>query len=159
MGATSDFSEGDNIAAQCSDLPTPWNPADPVAVRQASTRQRWPRSRSRPSRRFPWRLERQYKFSEECLGWPAPSRYEPAVPTTAPLRSLPTIIFSGDVDSSVPTEMTRQLLAEFPHAAFITVAGAAHPAIGWRQDCVPQIAAHFFATLQPGNTSCAKRST
>ena len=56
-----------------------------------------------------------------------------------------------------PTEMPRHLLAEFHRATFITVAGAAHPAIGWRQDCVPQIAAHFFATLQPGNTSCARR--
>ncbi len=158
-GAASDFSEGDNIAAQCSDLPTPWSPADPIAVRQGkyeTTLGAFPKQTFAPFSVRGWNV---FWFSEECLGWPAPSRYEPVVPTTAQLRNLPTIIFSGDIDSTVPTEMTRHLLAEFPHAAFITVAGAAHPAIGWRQDCVPQIAAHFFATLQPGNTSCAKRST
>ena len=63
--------------------------------------------------------------------WPAP--YESALAAKTSLRTLPTIIFSGDVDASVPTVITRRLLTEFPHAYFITVAGAAHPAIGWRQ--------------------------
>ncbi len=157
QGAVSDFSEGDNIAALCSDLPTPWSPADSIAVRRgkyAAALTAFPKQTFAPFSASGWN---QFNFSEECLTWPAPSRYEPAVPTTAPLRNVPTIIFSGDVDSTVPTELTRHLLAEFPHAAFITVAGAAHPAIGWRQDCVPAIAAHFFATLKAGNTSCARK--
>ena len=95
-----------------------------------------------------------YNASEECLNWPAPSKS--ALPTAVPLRTLPAIIFSGDVDATVPTETTRRLLSELPNAHFITVAGAGHPAIGWRPDCVPQIAAHFFATLHLGNTSCAQ---
>jgi len=67
------------------------------------------------------------------------------------------MILSGDVDSTVPTLATRRLLSEFPSATFLTVASAGHPTIGWRSDCVPGIAAHFFATLRPGNTSCARR--
>ncbi len=158
MGATADFSEGDNIAALCSDLPVPWSPADSIAVRRskyATALAAFSKATFAPFSKGGWNV---FNLSEECLTWPAPRRYEPAVPTTAPLRALPTVIFSGDVDSTVPTEMTRHLLAEFPHAVFINVAGAAHPAIGWRQDCVPQIAAHFFATLRPGDTSCARRT-
>jgi pimeloyl-ACP methyl ester carboxylesterase len=66
------------------------------------------------------------------------------------------MIFSGDVDATAPTFLTRRLLKEFPNADFVTIAGAGHPAIGWRPDCVPQIAAHFYATLHPGNTACAQ---
>jgi len=157
VGTLGDFSYGDNIAAQCSDLPTPWSPADPIAVRRskyAVALAAYPKQTFAPFSARGWTV---FWFSEECLTWPAPSRYEPAVPTTAPLRNLPTIIFSGDVDSTVPTEMTRHLLAEFPNAVFVNVAGAAHPAIGWRQDCVPKIAAHFFETLVPGDTSCARK--
>ena len=157
MGAAGDFSQGDNIAASCSDLPEAWSPADPIAVRQskyAAALSAFPKQTFAPFSARGWNV---FWLSEECLTWPTPRRYEPAVPTTAPLRNLPTIIFSGDVDSSVPTEMTRHLLAEFPKAAFINVAGAAHPAIGWRPDCVPQIAAHFFATLRPGDASCARK--
>jgi len=157
VGAIGDFSEGDNIAAQCSDLPAPWSPADPIAVRRSkytAALSAFPKQTFAPFSARGWTV---FWVSDECLHWPAPSRYEPAVPTTAPLRNLPTIIFSGDVDSTIPTEMTRHLLAEFPNAAFITVAGAAHPAIGWRHDCVPKIATHFFETLVPGDTSCARK--
>jgi pimeloyl-ACP methyl ester carboxylesterase len=159
MGPVSEFSEGDNIAALCSDLPTPWRPADSIAVRRrryAAALAAFPKRTFAPFSANGWN---GFNLSEACLTWPAPHRYESVVPTPGPLRNLPTIIFSGDVDGTVPTEMARHLLAEFPHAAFITVAGAAHPAIGWRPDCVPGIAAHFFATLGPGNTSCARSLT
>ena len=58
---------------------------------------------------------------------------------------------------SSPAEITRTLLTVFPHATFVSVAGAAHPTIGWRRDCVPGIARHFFDTLDPGNMRCAAK--
>jgi pimeloyl-ACP methyl ester carboxylesterase len=156
-GAASDYSQGDNIAVSCTDLPAPWSPSESTAARKrtyAAALAAFPRGTFSPFSVDGWNV---YNASEECLTWPARRRDEAAVPSTAPLRRLPVLVFSGDVDGTVPAPVTRRLLSEFPHATFITVAGAAHPAIGWRPDCVPVIAAHFFATLRPGNTSCARR--
>jgi pimeloyl-ACP methyl ester carboxylesterase len=153
-GPAGDYSQGDNVAASCDDLPAPWGPRDPLAVRRrkyTDALAAFPAHTFEPFSVTAWNV---YNASEECLTWPAPSTS--AVPTTAPIRDIPTIIFSGDVDATVPTVVTRRLLLEFPNAHFITVAGAGHPAIGWRSDCVPQIAAHFFATLHRGDTSCAQ---
>ena len=156
-GAAGDYSQGDNVAVSSNDLFAPWSPADTTAVRHRkylAALASFPKETFAPFSVRGWNL---YNASEECLTWPAPTRYVPAVPTTAPLRKLPALILSGDVDSTVPTLATRRLLSEFPSATFLTVAGAGHPTIGWRPDCVPGIAAHFFATLRPGNTSCARR--
>jgi pimeloyl-ACP methyl ester carboxylesterase len=158
MGPFGEFSQGDNTAASCNDLPMPWSPSDAINVRRSkyeAALAAFPKQTFAPFSARGWN---EFNFSDECVTWPAPSRYVPAVPATTSLRNVPTVIFSGDIDSTVPTEMTRHLLAEFPRATFITVAGAAHPAIGWRPDCVPKIAAQFFATLRPGDISCARRT-
>jgi pimeloyl-ACP methyl ester carboxylesterase len=153
-GPASEYSQGDNVAVSCDDLPAPWGPNDPRGLRlrkYARALAAFPKQAFAPFSVRAWNI---YNASEECLTWPAP--YKAAVPTTATLRTLPTIIFSGDVDATAPTFLTRRLLTEFPNAHFIIVAGAAHPTIGQRPDCVPQIAAYFFATLHLGNTSCAQ---
>lgn len=154
-GPASDYSRGDNVAAVCDDQPEPWSPTDPMAIRLRKTAQAlaaFPKQTFAPFSVTAWNV---YIASKECLTWPA--SFKSALSAKTPLRTLPTIIFSGDVDSTVPTAITRRLLREFPNAYFISVAGAGHPTIGWRTDCVPQIAAHFLATLRPGDTSCAKQ--
>ena len=65
---------------------------------------------------------------DTCITWPSPNRFEPMVPPGATFPSLPTLIVSGDEDTNVPEEISRGLLAEFPSATFLIVAGAGHDA-------------------------------
>ena len=157
QGSPQDFSQGDNIAAFCNDMDFVWNRSDAIAIRELKFNAAvaaLPKDAAAPFSISGWNT---FNGPDGCLNWPAPRRFEPAVPAGANLGKIPTIIFSGDVDTYVPTEITRTLLTEFPNATFVSVAGAAHPAIIWRHDCVPGIARHFFDTLDPGNTRCAAR--
>ena len=157
QGSSQDFSQGDNVAAFCNDMDFVWNRSDAVPIRALKFNAAvaaLPRAAAAPFSIGAWNAFNQ---TDLCLNWPAPRRFEPAVPSGASLGKVPTIIFSGDVDAIVPTEITRTLLTVFPNATFVSVAGAAHPTIGWRRDCVPGIARHFFDTLDPGNTRCAAK--
>ncbi len=157
QGDPHDFSQGDNVAAFCNDMDFVWNRSDAISIRSlkfSAAVAALPKDAAAPFSIAGWNAFNQTDF---CLDWPAPQRFEPAVPPNAKLAKIPTIIFSGDVDAIVPTEITRTLLAEFPRATFISVARAAHPTVGWRRDCVPGIARHFFDTLDPGSTRCAAR--
>jgi pimeloyl-ACP methyl ester carboxylesterase len=156
-GSPQDFSQGDNLAAFCNDVDFVWNRSDAIAIRELKFNAAvaaLPKDAAAPFSLGGWNAFNQ---TDLCVNWPAPRRFEPAVPSGANLGQIPTIIFSGDVDAIVPTEITRTLLTVFPKATFVSVAGAAHPAIGWRRDCVPGIARHFFDTLDPGNTRCAAK--
>lgn len=153
------FSQGDNIAAFCNDADFVWNRSDATVVRMWKYRvavDQLPKDAAAPFSVAGWNT---FNETDLCLYWPPPTRFVPAVPPGAALAKVPAIIFSGDVDAVVPTEITRTLLAEFPHATFVTVAGASHPAIGWRAGCVAGIALHFFDTLRAGNTRCAANAS
>ena len=155
-GPPQEFSQGANSATYCNDADFVWERSDPVAVRERKYRSAvssLPKSTFAPFSIAGWNA---HNSTDECGTWPAPERFEPATPSGIFPR-VPTIVFSGDEDPRVPTEITRKLLDVLPGATFVEVAGAAHPAIGWRRDCVPDIAARFFDTLKPGNTSCARR--
>jgi pimeloyl-ACP methyl ester carboxylesterase len=156
-GNPEDFSQGDNLAAFCSDMDFVWNRSDAIPIRVLKFNAAvaaLPRDAASPFSIAGWNAFNQ---TDQCVNWPAPRRFEPAVPANAKLGKIPTIIFSGDVDATVPTEITRTLLTEFPKATFVTVAGAAHPTIGWRRDCVPGIVGHFFDTRTAGDIRCAAR--
>jgi pimeloyl-ACP methyl ester carboxylesterase len=152
------FSQGDNIAAFCNDVDFVWNRGDATVVRKWKLRtavDQLPKNAAAPFSVPGWNT---FNGPDLCLYWPPPTRFVPAVPPDATVTKVPTIIFSGDVDAIVPTEVSRKLLSVFPHATFVTVAGASHPAIGWRGDCVSSIALHYFDTLRAGNTRCAART-
>ena len=157
QGSAAHFSQGDNLAAFCNDVDFVWDRSDAIPIRRLkydAAVAALPKSAAGPFSVAAWNAFNQ---TDLCLDWPRPQRFEPAVPRGANLASVRAIIFSGDVDAIVPTEITRQLLKVFPHATFVNVAGAAHPAIGWRRDCVTAIAVHFFDTLEAGDTRCAAK--
>lgn len=56
-------------------------------------------------------------LTRSCI-LPTPARYELVVPARAAFPSVQTLIVSGDEDTSVPEEISRALLDDFPVATF-----------------------------------------
>jgi hypothetical protein len=77
-----------------------------------------------------------------CVAWPAPSRFTPAVPAGTTVRGVPALVLHGDLDTSVSSLSSRGLLAIFTDATYRSVAGAAHPSVGWSA-CAAQLARDF----------------
>ena len=53
-------------------------------------------------------------FGRDCLFWQNPTASSPVAPPHAMYPSVPTLVFSGDLDHTVPLEETRQVAALFP---------------------------------------------
>jgi pimeloyl-ACP methyl ester carboxylesterase len=159
QGKVAQWSQGDNLAASCNDQDFVWKRSDPIHVRKAkvaAAAAAFQAGTFAPFSVADWVSRGFGGFINACLTWPVPGRFVPAIPAHRVFPDVPTLILSGDVDTWVPTEITRKLLDEFPNATFVTVAGAAHPTMGFRGDCVPVIVARFFETLNAGDTSCAE---
>lgn len=154
--AASDFSAGDNIAAFCNDQDFVWNRSDPVGVRARKFRAALatlPDDAFAPFSKQGWSA---FSWPAGCLLWPAPDRFEPAIPHGVVFPDVPTLILAGDSDTIVPSEVVETLRAEFPDAAFVTVAGAGHPVAGpaWGH-CAAALVARLFDTLGVGDAACA----
>jgi pimeloyl-ACP methyl ester carboxylesterase len=152
-----DFSVGDNIAAFCNDQDFVWDRTDPVAVRR---RKFDAAVAGLPDDAFsPFSLRSWIAVASPggCLAWPAPDRFEPAVPANAVFPDVPTLILAGDSDTIVPPVVVETLHDELPHATFVTVAGAGHPvtAPAWG-DCAEALVGQMFDTLTVSNATCAE---
>jgi pimeloyl-ACP methyl ester carboxylesterase len=152
-GNPAEYSSGDNAAASCNDQDFVWDRGDRVPVRQAKYRRALaalPAAAFAPFSKQAWIA---FWIPDACLYWPAPDRFTPAVPPGATVTGVPTLILSGDLDTIVPTENTRALLATFPRAQFLDAAGAAHPAAGW-SDCALARTRQFILDPGPVSNSC-----
>ncbi|MFL5798030.1 MAG: alpha/beta hydrolase [Actinomycetota bacterium] len=150
------FSGGDNIAALCNDQDFVWNRTDPIAVRRRKFDAALAGLPKRAYAPFSVRGWIDYARPDGCLAWPAPDRFEPAVPPDAAFPDVPTLILAGDSDTIVPPEVVRTLHDELPHANFVTVAGAAHPvtAPAWGH-CATDLVRQLLDTLNVSDASCA----
>lgn len=153
-GDPKDFSSGANIAGYCNDQRFAWDPSDPPDVRRAKYDALIKKSDAQfvPFTAKAWG---DAWAIDQCIVWPAPTHYDPVVPAGTIFADIPTLILSGDVDTSVTTDLSRVLLDHFPKAKVVVVAGAQHPSFNRAGACAPTISAHFFETLDPGDTSCA----
>jgi pimeloyl-ACP methyl ester carboxylesterase len=145
-------SAGDNAAVFCNDQDFVWKRTDSVPVRRAKYQTALARLGPRAFAPFSPRSWTRHFLSNYCLLWPAPDRFSPAVPKGATVTGVPTLIMSGDLDTNVPTAITRQLLRVFPDATWLPVAGAAHPSAGW-SPCAADAVHEFVRTLDL-STSC-----
>jgi pimeloyl-ACP methyl ester carboxylesterase len=89
--------------------------------------------------------------SDYCLYWPAPDRFTPAIEPGVTTRAMPALILSGDMDTSVPTRTTRQLLRIFPDATFVEVPDGYHPVSG-SSSCGREVMQQFVRSLEPPAT-------
>jgi len=153
-GLPTDFSSGDSAARSCNDQDTVWDRSDPPSVREdalAAELDALPANAFAPFTKQTWN---DYWWLDMCLGWPAPDRFEPAVPEGAVFAGTPALILAGDLDTVVSTQTSRALLEGFPDAAFLLVRGAGHITIG-SDTCAGEIVTTFFDTLDAGDTTCA----
>jgi len=153
------FSNGDNAAASCNDQDFPWDRTDSVAQREkklAAAYAALPKNTFDPFTTTGWAAGNI--SPDTCITWPTPSRFEPMILPGATFPPLPTLIVSGDEDTTVPEEISRALLAEFPGAIFLIVAGAGHdaaaPASFWGTSCGGHEVATFFETLRADPAAC-----
>lgn len=153
-GDVTEFSSGANIAGYCNDQHFAWDPSDPPDVRKKKYDALIAKSDALFAP-FTVKAWADAWAIDQCIVWPAPTHVDPVVPPGVTLPDIPTVILSGDADTSVTTDLSRVLLDRFPKATVVVVAGAQHPAFDRADDGAPKIAAHFFETLSVGDTSCA----
>jgi pimeloyl-ACP methyl ester carboxylesterase len=150
-------SQGDYLAALCVDAHAPWDWSRPVAERKQQFTEAvgdLPDDHFAPfSKTAGASLE--VSLEKQCLWWEKPT---PSSPVTLPdptYPNLPTLVMSGDLDTTVPTEEVRKVASLFPGSTFVRVAEAGHETILWTQ-CAAGLQSQFFETLQVGDTSCTQ---
>jgi pimeloyl-ACP methyl ester carboxylesterase len=157
----SSFSEALYLSVVCHDYPQPWPFSAPMSARLAITHARLrtiPASAFYPFAGFAW-INYPYESGMECLHWPSPAFSDPPVPPHATYPHVPTLVLSGDLDNITPLEDARAVAGRFPNSHLVVIQNQLHvEALADNFDCPEHIFAHFVADLNPGNTSCARRT-
>jgi pimeloyl-ACP methyl ester carboxylesterase len=155
QGDPREFSMGANAATYCNDQDTVWErdqTPEQRADEYAAALEALPDDVFEPFTVEGWE---EYFFPTFCIEWPAPDRFEPAVPAGATVPDVPVLVLSGDLDTTVPTETAEGLTDVYPNATVVHVAGAGHDAFAWGP-CPNRIATRFINKLDPGDTTCAE---
>jgi pimeloyl-ACP methyl ester carboxylesterase len=154
-GDPRDFSVGANVATACNDQDMVWDRNQSIEQRRAAyaaALESFPDDVFAPFSVDAWP---DYYFSTFCITWPAPDRFEPAVPAGATVPDVPVLLLTGDIDTVVPSEHVEKLTAFYENSTVVHVAGAPHDAFAWGP-CPNGIATTFINRLDPGDTSCAE---
>jgi pimeloyl-ACP methyl ester carboxylesterase len=109
-----------------------------------------------------WRgLPLDYSVLDLCLDWPVDRPpYPPGhpVPAAATFASVPTLILSGEFDTTTPPADADLAAASFPNARHLLLANSFHvDALEDDDDCAAPIVRRFVATGDPGDVSCVDR--
>jgi len=107
-----------------------------------------------------WRgLPLDYSVLDLCLDWPVDRPpYPPGqpVPPAGTFADVPTLILSGEFDTTTPPEDADLAAAAFPKARHLLLANSFHvDAIEDDADCAAPIVRRFVADRDPGDVSCA----
>jgi pimeloyl-ACP methyl ester carboxylesterase len=157
------WSEGLYAAVACNDYPQPYDMRNRPYRRPAQL-QRSVRGlqRHRPHVFAPFTVREwvgsPYGYYDDCLHWPAPSRWSHPVPPDAVYPDVPTLVLAGDMDSLTSPEGARMTARAFPESTYIELANMTHVAalIDFDQ-CASRIVLRFVRTRSAGDTSCARR--
>ena len=96
-GLPTDFSSGYSAARSCNDQDVVRDRSDPPAAREhalAAELDALPANAFAPFTKQTWN---DYWWLDMCLGWPAPDRFEPAVPEGTVFEGIPALILAGDL--------------------------------------------------------------
>jgi hypothetical protein len=107
-----------------------------------------------------WRgLPLDYSVLDLCLDWPVdrpPYRPGRPVPQTGDFATVPTLILSGEFDTTTPPEDADLAAAAFPKARHLLLVNSFHvDALEDDADCAAPIVRRFVVDRDPGDVSCA----
>jgi pimeloyl-ACP methyl ester carboxylesterase len=149
------YSIGARHSTFCADMRAPWDWEDTPSKRQKELTRAiggFPQDYFHPfSMTAATTLE--FSFPRQCLWWEKPAPSSPVVPAHAKYPDVPVLIFSGDMDTLVPTAATRDVAALFPSSTQIQVPEAGHASNFWSH-CAANLASQFIENLLLGDTSC-----
>jgi pimeloyl-ACP methyl ester carboxylesterase len=154
-------SEALYLSVVCHDYPQPWPFSAPMSQRLAITHARlrtMPASAFYPFGGFAF-IAYPYAGGLQCLHWPSPAFPDPPAPPHAAYPHVPTLVLNGDLDNITPLEDASVVAHRFPDSFYVVVQNQEHvTALEDNFNCPEHIYAHFVASLNPGNTSCARRT-
>ena len=157
------WSEGLYAAVSCNDYPQPYDMRDRPSQRPAQFHRSVGRlERNRPHVFTPFTVQEwvhsPYGYYDDCLHWPAPSRWVHPVPRHADYPNVPTLVLAGDLDSLTSSEGARTTARAFPRSTFVRVANMTHvSALVDFDQCASRIVLRFVRTKHAGDTTCARR--
>jgi pimeloyl-ACP methyl ester carboxylesterase len=157
------WSEGLYAAVSCNDYPQPYAMRDRPSRRPEQLQRSVRRlQRNRPHVFAPFTVREwvhsPYGYYDDCLHWPAPSRWLRPVPRDATYPEVPTLVLAGDLDSLTSPEGARMTARAFPDATYVEVANMTHvSALVDFDQCASRIVRRFVRTRSASDTSCARR--
>ncbi len=162
-GPVTSYSEGLYVAVACNDYPQAYDVTAPVRVRSRQFHRATARlHRDRPGLFGPFRagewVSSPYGYFDDCLRWPAPSRWVHPVPPHASYPNVPTLVLDGDLDSLTSPEGARATADAFPNSTFVETANTTHvSALVDFDACASVLVRRFVRHRDAGDTSCASR--
>ncbi len=161
------YSEGLFWAVSCQDYAQIYDMTLPAAARALQRDVRVAaRERRQPGTYAPFTVEEfrgvslDYSLLDACVRWPAPPSQHPPgplVPAHPQMPSMPVLVLNGEIDTITTPPEGAAVASLFPNARHVVIANEFHvTALPPMVDtCGTDIVRRFFATLDPGDISCA----
>jgi hypothetical protein len=160
-GPVKEYSEGLYVAVECNDYPQLWDINAPISQRPKQFATSVAALKAQDPDAFDpftiddWMSSDWSEYSS-CIDWPVPSNYVFPLPDPHSYPSVPTLVFSGDLDSLTSPEGAHEVAAHFPNATFVDIHNGIHVmGLGDNGHCASNIIVRFVRTTDPGDTSCA----
>jgi pimeloyl-ACP methyl ester carboxylesterase len=156
-GSPESFSQGLFVAASCSDNPQAYDLRLEPTAREAEWHSALARKQAQdPDLYAPFTIDEfltmppDYAYLQLCLGWPVPSALHPAgepVPPGTRFPAVPTLVLTGDLDTTTPPGEGAAAARLFPRARHVIIANTAHvSALGDAYGCAASIVRRFTET-------------
>jgi pimeloyl-ACP methyl ester carboxylesterase len=155
------FTESLYLSVICHDYPQLWPTGTPVSQRGpfvAAALASYPPGAFAPFTAGEW-TGLDYEGALACRNWPPAAFPDPPVPPSAPYPHVPTLILNGDLDNITPLADARIVASRFPDSTLVVMQNSGHvTALLDQNDCAAPIYERFVRDLNPGDTSCARRT-
>jgi pimeloyl-ACP methyl ester carboxylesterase len=143
-------------AASCEETPMPWDPAAPLAQREAQAQARVAALGPGAFAPFDFGVVRA-DLIDLCLRWPGAGRFAPTGPARYP--ALPTLILQGGEDLRTPPASSEHVAAAIPGATRVVVPGVGHAVLSADPSACGLRALVAFATERPVAPTCGRVAT
>ena len=145
----------------CHDYPQLWDPTAAQSTRDAQYQAALSNLAANDPKAFapfsaPEWIAQPFNEFDYCLQWPTASIPDPPKPANTPFPRVPTLVFTGDLDSNTSPEGAAMVARQFGGTLVENVNYTHVSALGDFNRCASRIAQRFVRTLSAGDTSCSK---